>query len=113
MKCDSPKIYSPPMKIMLVNCDVCSNYPTAQYARACGRVSVGGDPDKRPVNHPLNRPAAGGKPAHPAKRGTRLEATTDRAFLVSVGPPKAYNRRGLSILPGVRKGLNPLQTMAV
>jgi hypothetical protein len=52
----------------------------------------------------LERPAAGGKPAHPAQRGTRLEATTDRAFLVSVGPPKADNRRGLSFLPGVRKG---------
>ena len=52
----------------------------------------------------LERPAAGGKPAHPAQRGTRLEATTDRAFLVSVGPPKAGNRRGLSFLPGVRKG---------
>ena len=34
------------------------------------------------------RPAAGGEPANPAQRGTRLEATTDRAFLVSVGPPK-------------------------
>ena len=52
----------------------------------------------------LERPAAGGKPAHPAQRGTRLEATTDRAFLVSVSPPKADNRRGLSFLPGVRKG---------
>jgi hypothetical protein len=25
-------------------------YQIAQIARACGRVSVGGDPDKRPVN---------------------------------------------------------------
>jgi hypothetical protein len=25
---------------------------SAQYARACGRVSVGGDLDKRPVNRP-------------------------------------------------------------
>src|SRR5579862_7968322 len=25
----------------------------AQYARACGRVSVGGDLDKRPVNRPV------------------------------------------------------------
>ena len=55
----------------------------------------------------LGRPAAGGEPAHPAQRGTRLEATTDRAFLVSVGPPKAGAQRGLSILPGVRTGVLP------
>ena len=35
------------------------------------------------------RPAAGGEPAIPAQRGTRLEATTDRAFLVSAGPPRS------------------------
>src|SRR5271156_4751050 len=52
------------------------------------------------------RPAAGGEPANPAKRGTRLEATTDRAFLVSAGPPKVGAQRGLSILPGVRTGLS-------
>lgn len=51
------------------------------------------------------RPAAGGEPANPAKRGTRLEATTDRAFLVSADPPKVGAQRGLSILPGVRTGL--------
>ena len=55
----------------------------------------------------LERPAAGGEPAYPAKRGTRLEATTDRAFLVSVGPPKVGVQRGLSILPGVRTGPFP------
>jgi hypothetical protein len=53
------------------------------------------------------RPAAGGEPANPAKRGTRLEATTDRAFLVSAGPPKVGAQRGLSILPGVRTGHFP------
>ena len=37
---------------MLVNYGVWPNYSVAQYARACGRVSVGGDPDKRPVNRP-------------------------------------------------------------
>ena len=51
----------------------------AQIARACGRVSIGGDPDKRPVNR-RQKSAAGGEPANPAKRGTRLKATTDRAF---------------------------------
>src|ERR1700758_937487 len=49
------------------------------FARACGRVLAGGDPDKRPVNR-RKGPAAGGEPANPAKRGTRLKATTDRAF---------------------------------
>jgi hypothetical protein len=58
------------------------------------------------------RPAAGGEPANPAKRGTRLEATTDRAFLVSAGPPKVGAQRGLSILPGVRTGHFLVQTMA-
>ena len=59
------------------------------------------------------RPAAGGEPANPAKRGTRLEATTDRAFLVSAGPPKVGAQRGLSILPGVRTGDFLVQTMAL
>ena len=61
----------------------------------------------------LGRPAAGGEPANPAKRGTRLEATTDRAFLVSAGPPKVGAQRGLSILPGVRTGHFLVQTMAL
>jgi hypothetical protein len=61
----------------------------------------------------LGRPAAGGEPANPAKRGTRLEATTDRAFLVSAGPPKVGAQRGLSFLPGVRTGHLLVQTMAL
>jgi hypothetical protein len=61
----------------------------------------------------LGRPAAGGEPANPAQRGTRLEATTDRAFLVSAGPPKVGAQRGLSILPGVRTGHLLVQTMAL
>jgi hypothetical protein len=61
----------------------------------------------------LGRPAAGGEPANPAKRGTRLEATTDRAFLVSAGPPKVGAQRGLSFLPGVRTGHFLVQTMAL
>ena len=59
------------------------------------------------------RPAAGGEPANPAQRGTRLEATTDRAFLVSAGPPKVGAQRGLSFLPGVRTGHFLVQTMAL
>src|ERR1700744_4244529 len=80
------------------------------FARACGRVSVGGDPDKRPVNR-QKKPAAGGEPANPAKRGTRLKATTDRAFS-SLPESKLAYRRGLSFLPGVRTGSNPFQSMA-
>ena len=61
----------------------------------------------------LERPAAGGKPAHPAQRGTRLEATTDRAFLVSVGPPKVGLPKRLVYLAGRAEGNPPFQTMAL
>jgi hypothetical protein len=37
-------------KILLVSPENPIIHPLAQIARACGRVSVGGDPDKRPVN---------------------------------------------------------------
>jgi hypothetical protein len=39
-------------KKTLVNLSDSNNVCLAQIARACGRVSVGGDPDKRPVNRP-------------------------------------------------------------
>ena len=80
-----------------------------QFARACGRVPVGGHPDKRPDSRqgledgwrgwtslksrfPVlarelfpdtdRQPEA--KPANPeSPRGTQLKATTERAFLVS------------------------------
>ena len=80
-----------------------------QFARACGRVPVGGHPDKRPDSRqgledgwrgwtslksrfPVSarrllpdtdrQPEA--KPANPeSPRGTQLKATTERAFLVS------------------------------
>src|SRR6202046_1027880 len=61
----------------------------------------------------LERPAAGGKPAHPAQRGTRLEATTDRAFLVSVGPSKGWQPKRLVFLAGRAEGIPPFQTMAL
>src|SRR5271154_5843236 len=61
----------------------------------------------------LARPAAGGKPTHPAQRGTRLEATTDRAFLVSVGPPKVGSPKRLVYLAGCAEGNPPFQTMAL
>jgi len=37
-------------EILLVSPENPIIHPFAQIARACGRVSVGGDPDKRPVN---------------------------------------------------------------
>src|SRR2546426_4973262 len=81
------------------------------FARACGRVSIGGHPDKRPdsrlrkwshfLAHAIGSRRRTGAPRSP--RGTRLKATTERAFL---GPPARVpdHRRGLSILPGVRNG---------
>ena len=50
------------------------------------------------------------KPAHPVlKRGTRLKATTERAFLVSAGFPQAGPgyRRGLSFIAGRAEGVFP------
>ena len=44
--------------------------------------------------------------------GSRLKATTDRAFLVSVGPPKADLPKRLVFLAGRADGIPPFQTMA-
>ncbi len=44
--------------------------------------------------------------------GSRLKATTDRAFLVSVGPPKADLPERLVFLAGRADGNSPFQTMA-
>ena len=53
------------------------------------------------------KPAAGGEPANPAIGGSRLKATTDRAFSSLLALQRPTYRRGLSILPGVRKGTSP------
>jgi hypothetical protein len=45
-------------KKSLVSREFSPMYLLAKIARACGRVSVGGDPDKRPVNR-QKKPAAG------------------------------------------------------
>ena len=108
------------------------------FARACGRVSVGRYPDKRPDSRQgVEEPRAahvhqdkGGQhlsPGMPLKvsplfatvtgsrrrtgaprsqRGTRLKATTDRAFLVSTGipPPARATEKACPSLPGVRAG---------
>lgn len=108
-----------------------------QFARACGRVPVGGHPDKRPDSRqgledgwrgwtslksrfPVSarrllpdtdrQPEA--KPANPeSPRGTQLKATTERAFLVSAG---FQVRRTEEACPSCRAcgGDYPFQTMA-
>src|SRR3954467_11426072 len=119
------------------------------FARACGRVSVGRYPDKRPDSRqgmknrgslksrdlrgqhlsqemPLkvasllatvtgSRRRTG---APRSQRGTRLKATTDRAFLVSAGSPPAgaNTEEACPSLPGVRAGsfpTNPRQHSSV
>src|SRR4051794_6659471 len=82
------------------------------FARACGRVSIGGHPDKRPdsrlrkwshfLAHAIGSRRRTGAPRSP--RGTRLKATTERAFLV-LPAQMPDHRRGLSFLPGVRNGI--------
>src|SRR3954466_9524434 len=119
------------------------------FARACGRVSVGRYPDKRPDSRqgmkdrgslrssdlrgqhlsqgmPLKVPSllatvTGSRRrtgAPRSQRGTRLKATTDRAFLVSAGSPPAgaNTEEACPSLPGVRAGsfpTNPRQHSSV
>jgi len=55
------------------------------------------------------KPAAGGETGEPRlSEGSRLKATTDRAFSSLSTLQRSAYRRGLSFLPGVRKGINPL-----
>src|SRR5216684_8324891 len=63
----------------------------------------------------LMRSAAGGETGVPrAQRGTRLKATTERAFLVSAGFPTAgvATEEACSSLPAVRNGIFPFQSKA-
>lgn len=99
-----------------------------QFARACGRVLVGGHPDKRPdsrqgwetdgggwISPQITLPAFArrplpnsdqqpeAKPANPeSPRGTQLKATTERAFFGLAGPPKTSTEEACPSLPGVR-----------
>ena len=114
------------------------------FARACGRVSVGRYPDKRPDSRqgmknrgslqviaklmdlrgqhlspemPLKVPSllatvTGSRRrtgAPRSQRGTRLKATTDRAFLVSTGSPTPARatEKACPSLPGERAGAFP------
>lgn len=102
---EKPKIFLVFGRIQLI-------YRPAQIARACGRVSVGGDPDKRPVNR---RKKTGSRRRTGEPRlngGSRLKATTDRAFLVSVGPSKGRQPKRLVFLAGRADRDLPFQTMA-
>src|SRR5438132_14357800 len=49
-----------------------------------------------------------------SQRGTRLKATTDRAFLDSTGipPPARATEKACPSLPGVRAGASPNQSTA-
>src|SRR4029079_13857803 len=58
---------------------------------------------------------AGGETGAPrSPRGTRLKATTERAFLVSAGlpPAGAATEEACSSLPAVRNGISPFQSKA-
>ena len=79
----------------------------AQYARACGRVSVGGDPDKRPVNRPLKDRQPEANRRTPPNGGRDLKQRRTGLFWSLPALQRPAYRRGLSILPGVRKGISP------
>ena len=114
--------------------------PLPNFARACGRVPVGGHPDKRPdsrqgfgidagrvgaprrrsrwgpasagIDRTRQQPAAGGKTGEPrSPRGTQLEATTNGLFW-SRPPSKGGHRRGLFLIAGRADGVSPIQTKA-
>ena len=110
------------------------------FARACGRVSVGGHPDKRPDSRPerdrkaresssmrsiidrdrVARVAAPktldrqpeAKPAHPALHGGRGLKQRRSGLFWSRRPSKGRHRRGLFTLARRAEGDLPLQTKA-
>ena len=83
----------------------------AQIARACGRVSVSGDPDKRPVNR-SEKPAAGANRRTPPNGGRDLKQRRTGLFRLCRPLQRPAYRRGLSLLPGVRTGFPPFQAVA-
>src|SRR3712207_7387207 len=85
--------------------------PLPNFARACGRVSVGGHPDKRPDSRPKallafdtpnRQPEA--KPAYFALSGGRDLKQRRTGFFGLVGPPKVSTEEACFSLPGVRWG---------
>ena len=86
-------------------------YPLPNFARACGRVPVGGHPDKRPDSRPKallafdtpnRQPEA--KPAHLALSGERGLKQRRTGFFGLAGPPKVGTEEACFSLPGVRSG---------
>src|SRR5579862_5085083 len=77
----------------------------AQYARACGRVSAGGDLDKRPVNRPWKSRQPEANRQTPPNGGRDLKQRRTGLFWSLSALQRPSHRRGLSILPGVRKGI--------
>ena len=86
------------------------------FARACGRVSVGGHPDKRPdsrprtmtyasVDTPNRQPEA--KPAHPVLNGGRGLKQRRTGFFGLVGPPKVGTEEACFIIAGRADGVSP------
>src|SRR6202521_1904906 len=85
-----------------------------------GRWASGQEAGQPPKEEPASlhpRPAAGGETGAPrSPRGTRLKATTERAFLVSAGPPPTGSgyRRGLFLIAArADRGFSPIQSKAV
>ncbi len=90
------------------------------FARACGRVSVGGHPDKRPDSRLRKRrfflaPATGsrrrtGNASSPL--ATRLKATTEGLFWMTAGANAGDTERACPSLPAVRNGISLIRTKA-
>jgi hypothetical protein len=79
----------------------------AQF-RTCLWSCVGWRRSGQEAGHPSEKTGSRSEPANPAKRGTRLKATTDRAFSSLSALQRPAYRRGLSFLPGVRRGAHPI-----
>jgi hypothetical protein len=84
----------------------------AQIARACGRVSVGGDPDKRPVNHRIKTGSRRRTGEPRLSGGSRLKATTDRAFSSLSALQSRLTEEASLSCRACGSGHIPFQTMA-
>ena len=94
---------------------VCRSVGIRTRGRTAARSEIGRSQGLRSLAAPNTRPAAGGETGEPrSQRGTRLKATTERAFLVSAGlpPPARVTEEACSSLPAVRIGISPIQSKA-
>ena len=105
--CDSDRNTAASRKNRLHLRTIRTNNRPAQYARACGRVSVGGDLDKRPVNRPCKDRQPEANRRTPPNGGRDLKQRRTGLFWSLPALQRSAYRRGLSILPGVRKGFLP------